>query len=953
MIKSFISLVTSDLLRSHGQELKDLAVVFPNRRAGSLFRRELVRQIPAPTWSPAILSIDDWLVSISGLILTDRLTELILLFQVVKQQFPNFDSFSDFLDLGETILTDFDDVDKYLADPQKLFTTLNELKKIDSHFDITSDEELIERIRIFWTSFGAGHSAHQEKWLEIWDRLLFVYKAFHKCLKDKGMGTSGMCYRKAAEDMISGKISTGRYKKIAFAGFNILTTAEETIFSYLRDNGIAQFYWDYHPFYLDDSHEAGKFVKHYLSKFPQPSGFDPFPDNSQNFFNSTPEEAVINIVPVTSNTGQVQALLNTISSAPKVSRGIVLSDEGLFSDILSSWPDDGLPVNFTSGYPLRDTQAAGFLLKVLDIFMDFNASPDKKYCRTALILAFLRHPWSRLLTGDSDDSGVHLIQRRFPEFVPAEYLKNHARLSAWIAVPAGTQEILDRIGGLFSGLNAFESLYSNLEKAAIGMIGSQAIYLKESLKYFELDPDPKALSKLFRQFVNTGKITLETDRDASNQVTGILETRLVDFEEVVILSFNEGIWPSKSLPGSLIPYSMRKVFQLPTAENRDAMYAYYFYRLIQRTQSLNLYFLTGHMDDNIRSGEKSRYITQLLYEFRNRVAIRPEPPVRIGKRPAPVIIRKEGMVSEKLNRYLSDGTGNKSLSPSAINEYLDCSLRFALKRIFDFREPDEIAYASEPKGFGILIHQVMNRLYSDFSGRDKGPGTEWLQGVIDDREELDKIIRAEYNSVLKESGSVNPGGKEILAMEVVRQFLVRILEYDKLAVPFRIVGLEQNCLLQYPVLIDNQKVKVNINGIIDRIDKVGEGIRIIDYKTGNCELNFRAISDLFNKDGSGRPKEAFQVLLYCELFGSGSETGFDLIPGLFRLGRFRSGDPDYRIKLAGADIVYSRIREEFNNGLQAILEEIFNPEISFIQTDNEQACRYCPFTGLCDRNGYS
>jgi len=953
MINSFISLVAKDILQVAGSDLKDLAVIFPNRRAGAIFRQELIGQVLTPSWSPGIFSIDDWLVGLSGLEKTDKLVELALLFQVVKHELPHIEAFANFIDLGETLLADFDDADKYLADPLKLFTALNEIKKIDNQFDITSDEELVDRIRVFWSSFGSGRSSHQEKWLEIWDKLYPIYKAFNNCLLDKGIGTSGMCYRKAAEDLIQGKITPGRYKKVAFVGFNILTSAEETIFNHLRDNGIATFYWDYHPYYLEGTHEAGKFIQHYLKLFPPPPWFQPFPDGAWDFFHSPDPKETVTVVPVTSNTGQVQALLNDIQGRPNVKRGIILSDESLFSDLLSSWPDDTLPVNFTSGYPLRDTQAAGFFNNLINIYLDFNQSIDKPFCKAGLILAFLRHPWAKWLTGDSTDSRIQLVQRRYPESVPAEFVNGESRLSPWIGTLNIVVNFLDRINGIGTRLMAFEALYNQIEKAAIGSVISQAGIFREVIGTYSLKLDAKSLSKLFSQFLNTSKITLETDRDACNQVTGILETRLVDFDEVFILSFNEGIWPSKSLPGSLIPYSMRKIFHLPTAENRDAMYAYYFYRLIQRTKSLFIYYLTGHMDDVIRSGEKSRYITQLQYEFPKNIEFRLEPPARVGNSPSAIIIRKVGVVKERLGRYLARNGSSKSLSPSAINEYMDCSLRFALERIFDFKEPDEIAYASEPKGFGILIHQVMNRLYKEFIGIEKGPDAGWLQRVIHAQDRLAEIILEEYNVVLKEPGAVKPGGKELLAMEVVRQFLNKILEFDQRILPLRILGLEQKFRMQYPIEIGGQTVTANLNGIIDRIDQVPEGIRIVDYKTGNCELNAKTIDEIFDRGSAKRPKEVFQVLLYCEFYLNQTSANADLMPCLFRLGRFRAGDNEHRTKVAGKEIVFPEIRNEFNTGFKNILEDLFNPDIPFVQSDDDQVCRYCPFTGICSRENYS
>ncbi len=953
MIKSFISLVAKDILQFTKGELKDVAVIFPNRRAGSLFRNELVARIQTPSWSPGIFSIDDWLTGLSGLKKTEKLEELALLFPIVNKHLTHVKTFADFMDLGETLLADFEDVDKYLADPVKLFSTLSEVKKIDSLFDVTFDEELVERIRVFWSGFGSVQSSHQEKWLQVWECLPSVYKEFSESLMGNGLGTSGMCYRKAAEDLITGEITAGRYKQIYFAGFNILTYAEETVFNFLRDSGVASFYWDCHPYYMESPNEAGKFLQHYLKLFPPPEGFDPFPEGASDFFISTKTSESIKVIPVTSNSGQIQALLNDLLQRPEANRGIILSDEGLFSDLLASWPDDSLPVNFTSGYPMRNTLSAGLFQNLADIFLDTVQSPDQGLYKSGLILAFLKHPWAGWIAGEAIGTFVEQIERRYPDAMPATFISKDTGISHWIGNMNSVRDFLERVNELGIRLGAFKALCYPLERAAIDAIMVHASYVRGLIEKYDLLIDPLSMSKIWSQFLNAGKITLETDRDACNQVTGILETRLMDFDEVFILSFNEGIWPSKSLPGSLLPYSLRKIFHLPTAENRDAMYAYYFYRLIQRTNSLHIYYLTGHRDDGIRSGEKSRYITQLQFEIAKQIDVRPEPPARVGSAARPIIIPKEGEVKERLYQYLAGSEHGKSLSPSALNEYLDCSLKFALKRIYQIREPDDIAYASEPKGFGILIHQIMNRLYREFVGKDRGPDAIWFKETLTAQERLVAMIRGEYNLVLKQPGAGNPGGKEILGMEVVRQFINSILEFDKQMVSLTVLELEKDYRMQYPIEIGGENLAVNLNGIVDRIDRIADGIRIVDYKTGNCDLNTKSLGEMFNRASTKRPKEVFQVLLYCELFFSHTGEIADLIPSLFRPGRFRSGDHEHRIQLEGNDIVFEKVRTDFAAGLKALLEELFNADIPFTQCEDEQVCKFCPFAGICSRESYS
>ncbi len=945
MINSFISLVVKDILKS-GTDLKDLAVVFPNLRAGAIFRKELAAAISLPAWSPGVFSIDDWLVQLSGLQQVDKLVALTALYPIVQKQMPYIQSFGDFLDLGETILADFDDVDKYLANPVSVFTTLLETKRIDSRFDISEDEELAERLSLFWRSFGDLRSPHQEKWLELWEKLLPVYTEFEQVLLSRGTGTSGMCYRKAAADLRSGKANSARYKKIAFAGFNILTAAEEDVFEFLMQQGAALFYWDFHPSYLETPNEAGKFIRPYLKKFPPQLRFEPFEGQEDCLFGKNGNTEIF-VFPVTSNTGQVQALLNELKIRPERDRGIILSDEGLFSDLLASWPDE-LPVNFSSGYPLKDTKAGGFFRSLIEINNDFHRHEGVGIVDTALLLDFLNHPWSNWFTGSTSDSLVQTIRRRFPESVPADFFTVESMLGE-VAGPAPVSEFLRRIRAICTSLLERRSDYYKIEQAAIESVSDQANIYLDLIDRRGLKLDPKSLTRLFQRFNGNAKISLETDREACNQVTGVLETRLVDYEEVFILSFNEGIWPSKQLPGSLIPYSLRKMFGLPTAESRDAMYAYYFYRLIQRTRSLNIYYLTGHRDDSIRSGEQSRYLTQLQYGMGKRPVIRSEPPSGSGRMVPELVVAKSPEVMARLNRFVEGVPDGKALSPSAINEYLDCSLRFALNRIMGLKQPEVVQNAADPRGLGTLLHRVMNRLYNHFAETGTGPAEAWLKEAIGGREQLTEIILEEYHRFLKEPGNIMPGGKELLGLEVVKQFVSGILEFDKKNKPLKIIALEQEFSMGFPVETAGRQVKIRLHGFIDRVDLMPDGVRIIDYKTGQAELKANDISDLFDRAKSKRPKEAFQVLLYCEFYRESTHTGDAVFPCLFRLGQFRSGNWDHRIRIGGSEVESSAVSEDFRKGLIGVLEELFNPDVPFVKCNDEQHCRFCPYAGLCSR----
>lgn len=923
-MKSFLSLVAEDLFRVTGGNLKDLTVVFPNRRSGWTLRQELHKLVSKPAWSPAIESIDDWLVRLSGLHVTDPLGELASLYQVVRMHLPNLDSFTLFLDLGEAILKDFDDVDKYLADPAKVFQAVNELRKIGEIYDLSQDEELAARIRIFWTSFGIP-SAHQKNWLSLWEKLYPIYYDFEKDLNKRGLGTAGMCYRKSAALFASGTTPYNRGRKIAFAGFNILTKAEEEIFTILRDTGNALFYWDYHPFYMNRVHEAGRFVYGYRESFPAPSTFEPVPASSDDLFaGSGSAENRLNVSPLTSNSGQIQALVSSLSNKKNGRTGIVLSDESLLPDLISAWPEEAGAVNYTSGYPVGSTQAASFIRLFLSLVEDSiqakNGSPEIGHPESEWLSNLAEHPWSRSIEVSGSLSNLD---------------------------SAGS--VAGRIRYLAAQLTNGVTGITRIEQEALKTIAEQAGRIIKTLQKHRVDPGIQGFNKLLTRQIPLLRITLETKREAEKQVLGVLETRLLDFDRVYILSCNEGIWPSRILSASLIPYSLRKYFRLPTAENRDAMYAYYFYRLIQRASEVNLYYLAGHRDDKIRSGEMSRYISQLKYDAPVKVDELFEPPIVITPRRSPPVIEKDKKVMIRLKRFTGK-FAEKSLSASVLNDYLDCRLRFAFQNVFDLAEPEEPSTAAEPRGFGNLLHNVMESLYSPYIGKTSGPGRDWYDALADDPNFLKSLIRSANAKVTKGLGQVDPVGKDMLALSVAEEYIRAALKVDAARPPGQIIGIEKNLRGFYPVCLGGREKYAAVKARIDRIDESDEIIRIIDYKTGSCELDFSSVASLYERENNSRRKEIFQLLFYSEMYCRFKKPGAVVVPEIWRFVRFRAGENSIGIRYNDSDLFYSEVKKEFNDNLIQLLTEIFDPNVPFKPAKNEAVCRYCQFAGLCGRD---
>ncbi len=909
-----------DLWKNSGGNLKELSIVFPNLRAGWMFKRELQKLADKPVWSPQIESIDNWIIGISGWHKTDSLTQLLLLYPEVRKHLPYLDSFAGFMDLGEMILTDFDDVDKYLIHPERIFQALKELRKIDETYGLTGEDEVLERISRFWRSFSVAPSAHQKNWLAVWEKLSPVYQGFQQSLLKKGLATSGMCYRHAANLVSSGKADLDNRPMTVFVGFNILTRAEELIFTSLKNEGKALFYWDYHPFYMEGNHEAGRFISHYLTSYPPPDTFIPWDSAEPDLLTNRPDQTNrIRVVPVTSDTGQVYSLVSDLASSRQGSTAIVLPDESLLSELIIAWPLQAGKVNFTSGYPLGATQAATFIRAFIDACDGFLSSSPDFSPDTGLTAALTDHPWCSFLAGQED-----------PVRVATE----------WVSVCLTPEKFAAQLDFLINQLILIPELVVPLEKTALERIRDFLQEVHRSFLKSGIDQEFNALARILKKFLLLSRITLETDKDAINQVLGVLETRLLDFDHVYVLSFNEGIWPSKALSGSLIPYSLRRYFRLPTAESRDSMHSYYFYRLIQRASDVTLFYLTGHMDDNYRSGEVSRYVTQLLFDSAVRVDHLTEPPLVISADNAGIVIEKDGEVWTSLQRY-QDATSGKCLSASAINDYLDCPLRFALRYLCDLKEPDEQVVASEPKNFGKLLHLVLENIYKPFVGAGAGPTSEWYRKLLGDRAGLTDRILSAYHSMLKDEGAVMPTGKDELAIGVALEFITETLRIDSQQPPSRILNLES----QFYKRIGT----VNTKAVVDRIDLLGGRMRIVDYKTGSCELDFSLMSDVFETKNQKRKKEIFQVLFYAELLSDQQGYSGELAPALYRFIRFKAGTEVTQVTYNKQPLCYSTVRSEYVERLRLVLAEIFDQGTPFIQTGITGICRNCSFSGLCRR----
>ena len=930
----------------------DLTVVFPNRRAVLYFRKHLAGMLDMPVFSPQLLTIEDFIGSFSKLRVPDKL-DLVHHLHAVYKPIVNIDEpFDKFYFWGEMLLRDFDEIDRYEVNAIQLFKDLSFQKELDTTFDYLTDEQR-EYLKRFWSGFDENLNENKKKFLQVWKDLSRVYEGYKSHLREKGLAYEGMLYREVAEQIRQNKILSDEgyaNRKLMFVGFNALTQTEESVITAFVERESAEVIWDIDEYYVNNEwQEAGTFFREYqrhtvLGKtFPE--------DVPANFR----KKKSIRVMGAAQHIGQAKFAAQALQEV--LARGlnpeetlIVLPDEKLLFPILHSVSGHVQKLNVTMGFPLGSTP----LFNLFELLMEMQINRGDDSFNHREVLALLGHPY-----GVAANAADALAKRK-------EILNNN-----WIQISRGFLQSGSELCRLMFRSAEPSGIIAYLRDVilAVGAIPGLADLDREFALYFikllnrveevfRLDEQEalresrkaalRSFLRLFRQLVRSQRIPFSGEPLSGLQIMGVLETRNLDFKNVFILSLNEGAFPTFGSKGSYIPYSIRRAYGLPTTEHQDAMYAYLFYRVLQRAE--NIFLLYNSETDILGQGEMSRYLQQLLFESGHdaeRVLL--HTPVR-PKNVEPIEIAKDETVFNQLARYCLGQT--KELTPTALNDYIECRLKFYFRHIARIREADEIGDELDNRLLGNLLHKVMELFYEELRATKKSKTVEAAdltgQGARIDAI-LDRVFIDQYG--LDPSKPVEYQGQRLVVKEVIRRFVDRILAMDREHAPFELEGVENKDLkLHYKLQAEGHPVIV-VGGIIDRADSKEEMLRVIDYKTGKDKTDIRKdVTELFVRDGK-RNKAAFQVMLYALLYASNVKTrDYRIVPGLMnRLNLFDEGFR-FGLKIGGKYVEDVRpFLEEFENGLKEMLEELYDPEVSFTQTKDTDVCRYCSYREICYR----
>ena len=791
---SFLEQLADYLLEKYGDNLGGVGMLFPNRRAGVFFKNYLSRKTQKAMWLPDIYTISGFMEGLSSLEIADPLELSFEIYNVYSKLQKNPESFDEFFYWGEMMIADFDDVDKYLVDAEKLFRNINDLKEIENIFDYLSDEQK-ELISKFWRYFDKPSlSDHQESFLKIWKLLYPAYQHLQERLSKNNMAYEGMIYRDVAGKIQRQETLDLPNDKILICGFNALNKAEKVLFSYLMNSGKADFYWDYDKLFIDDKmHEAGRFLRENLKNYPPDKDFDPG-------FNNLGKTKNLNIYNLPSNILQAKKLYKILEDkdASKISdfgdTAVILGDENMLQAVIGAIPPNIPNLNVTMGYALKNTPVYSFVDLLLQLQKNLSRTKTERGFYFRDVLSVLNHQYIKATENEVINSFVNRIHQnnllyiKEKDFPESELLKTiFIKLDSPTKISAYLLKILEMISLNFKYNEEDNSHESDLQKEYIFQIETRLNRLSALFKTrSDLLDSPEAYIRLFRKLVTGLRIPFAGEPLKGLQIMGILESRLLDFRNLVFLSMNEGVMPAAHAGFTYIPANLRYALGMPTREDHDAIYAYYFFRLLQRAENISIIYNSSTKGMN--TGEPTRYLYQL--EYLSGYNIRKETMAfRVAENePVAIEIAKDEVVMKKLDKFTSDGY--TYLSPSALTNYMDCPLRFYFSYVEGVREEDEASDDVDIPGFGNLFHKAMELIYKEKEGKlVKKEDFEQLTKSSFIKEKLDQAFRLEF--LKNDDAEVNPEGRNIIVYEIIQQLIRQTLQVDKQMAPFIFKKAEQ------------------------------------------------------------------------------------------------------------------------------------------------------------------
>lgn len=957
-METFLKQVVHDLYNKTEGNFTKVAIVFPNKRASLFFNEYLAQESDRPIWSPTYVSISELFRQSSDLSIADPIKLVCDLYKVFQKATGSKETLDDFYFWGEMLIADFDDADKNMADTHALFSNLKDLNELMDNYDFLEEGQK-EALSQFFHNFSINQVTElKQRFISMWNVLGDIYAKYKALLESQSIAYEGMLYRQVIEQL---DVEALPYNKYIFVGFNVLNKVEHTLFKKLNEAGKAMFYWDYDTFYLNKTpHEAGEFIRRNLRDFPS--------ELPASFFDNLNQPKEVTFIESPTENGQVRYLPQWIRenlTSQEKETAVVLCNEALLQPVLHALPDNVKHINITMGFPLSQTPAYSFVNALMELHTS-GYNPNNGRYLFAEVISVLKHPYTRQLSPEAEKLEQTLTQdnRFYP--LPSELKQDNVLELLFtprrnnLDLCSMLSEALKEVAVIYqqqaaSHSDAFDQLYRESLFKTYTLVNRFHTLIESK----ELNVQAGTFQRLLTRVMSSSSIPFHGEPAIGMQIMGVLETRNLDFRHLIMLSVNEGQLPKAGGDSSFIPYNLRKAFGMTTIDHKIAVYAYYFYRLMQRAEKVTLVYNTA--TDGINRGELSRFMLQFLIEWGYPVLRKQLEAAQSPQDSTPIIIEKTPDVMERMKSVFDFRSNPKALiSPSALNCYLDCPLKFYYKYVALLSAPDEVTADIDSAKFGSIFHYAAEHIYKDLTAHGKLISKENLETLLKDEVRLQTYVDNGFKELffnLPPNEQPEYNGIQLINSAVIVKYIQQLLRNDLRYAPFTFVGSEQRIFENIEICTSTGDIQSRIGGIIDRIDSKGESLRIVDYKTGGDADTPANVQSLFIPDKK-RSNYVFQTFLYASIVCKKLREKNDsrlVAPALLYIHRAASENYSPVIQMGEPRKPkepvdnFAQYEGDFRENLKTLLEDIFNPDISFTQTEIEDKCAYCDFRALCKK----
>ena len=954
-MKTFLQAVAQDIYHRFGDDLSRTAVIFPGKRAGLWMDRYLYEYAGHPLWSPSYVTIDDLFGSLSTLNKESQIRIVCLLHEIFCRLTHSSETLDDFYHWGELMLADFDDIDKNCVEAERLFVNLSNIKDIENQFEFLTPDQ-----RKLLSQFFSGlHSDTQQtelkkRFIELWQVMGDIYRELRTILQAKGMAYEGMLYRDGIEHFDASRLTYDHY---IIVGFNVLNRVEQKLFDQLKESGKALFYWDYDHYYYDNAqHEAGTFVRENIVHYGNALEDGELYDNLRHL----PE-----ITYISASTDNAQArYLNTWIKEHLTEReeetAVVLCNEDIVQPALHALPNDKVKdVNITMGFKLTQTTPYTLLNAYLNLHIKGFDETQGMHTLSE-VTTLLSHPYILQLYPESELLRNELLHSKRVYIDTTTYTYQSQSLKELLTYPSDNKSLLSTLSSLISGAGRMFATSMGQELHTTQLAEEALFQMHRTIENFKtliedgtLRIASKTLVRLMQRVMTPMSIPFHGEPAIGLQVMGVLETRNLDFRHLILLSANEGKLPKASHESSFIPYNLREAFGMNSIQRQNAVYAYYFYRMIQRAEKVTIVYNNG--TDGLSKQEPSRFIMQLQVEFPGKLSAWELHSPSQAKGTLEITIEQTTETRHKLQehfRYEPNKRPIFRLSPSTLNDYLDCRLRFYLKHVEGLNPPEEVNADVDVAALGTIFHKSAELAYERLTERGDIINGADIETLLKEKKLIDGFVDEAFRTEFFHSESNVPlkyNGTQLIVRHVICSYLRQLLTIDKRRTPFKYIASEKKIRSVYPINSHGTQLDILLGGTIDRIDsKVNESgrevTRILDYKTGGSLKKLSNISELFLRD---KPRDGyvFQAFYYSYLMSQEYDC---IAPSLLFMRNTSDATFEPHILIDQHPVEdFSIYQEQFGKLLHETIEEIFNSDIPYTATTNKEACKYCKFTSLC------